>query len=126
MSDDSNFTLLVMKSNAELGYLDEDLTMSEPQAYLGREEVGWWALQREGTASTKVLRQVGVCLFRQQQRGQSNRTRSGYVETVGHFKTLYFTLSKIGNHWKLISQRVTSDFILQRQGGSTLFGSILK
>lgn len=39
-------------------------------------------------------------------------------------RTLYFTL--MGNHWKLISQRVTSDFILQKQSGSTLFGSILK
>lgn len=43
MSDDSNFTLLVMKSNTELGYLDEDLTMIEPHRYLGWKEIGLWA-----------------------------------------------------------------------------------
>lgn len=64
-------------------------------------------------------------LFRQQQRGQSKRTRPGYVETVGNFKDFIFYF-KIVNRWKPISQRITSDFILQRQSGSTLFGSFLK
>lgn len=41
MSDDSNFKLIIMKSNTELGYLDEDLTMSKPHTYLGWEEMGW-------------------------------------------------------------------------------------
>lgn len=41
-------------------------------------------------------------------------------------RTSAFTSSKIENHRKIVSQGVTSDFVLQRQNGSTLFGSILK